>query len=71
MVMNDALARFQADLLELLDRAQPGDDIRCELRNLPSAAPFADYVDQMEPRMLAVGALLVQKWGLRLQREER
>jgi hypothetical protein len=65
MTSDEELAGFQADLLELLDRAQPGDDIRGELRKLPSAQPFADYVAQMEPRMLEVGALLVKKWGRR------
>jgi hypothetical protein len=65
MSKDEELARFQADLLDLLDKAQPGDDIRCELRRLPSAAPFADYVAQIEPKMLAVGALLVKKWGAR------
>jgi hypothetical protein len=68
--MADDLARFQAALLDLLSQDLPPDAMRQRLRDDPAFAEFRDYVDRFEPRMLAVAAELVKKWGKRSEAPE-
>jgi hypothetical protein len=63
MPPDDELARFQAALLELLARDLPAPALQEHLRDDPAFAGFRAYVDTFEPRMLAVAAELVKKWG--------
>jgi len=65
MPPRDALADFQAALLDLLARDLPPDEMQRRLRDDPAFADFRDYARQFEPRMLAVAAELVKKWGKR------
>ncbi len=62
---DDDLAAFQAALLDLLDRGLPAEEVRRRLRDDPAFAAFRGYVEAFEPRMLAVAAELVKKWGRR------
>ncbi|MBA4064165.1 MAG: hypothetical protein C0501_10715 [Isosphaera sp.] len=62
---DDDLAAFQAALLDLLDRNLPAEELRRRLRDDPAFAAFRGYVETFEPRMLAVAADLVKKWGRR------
>jgi hypothetical protein len=61
----DDLARFQAALVDLLAQDLPADVIQGRLHEDAAFAEFRDYVDGFEPRMLAVAAELVKKWGKR------
>ncbi|MBI1831439.1 MAG: hypothetical protein HYR84_08320 [Planctomycetes bacterium] len=65
MASNDELARFQAALLDLLFQDLPIDVVQARLQSDPAFADFRTYVDGFEPRMLAVAAELVKKWGKR------
>ena len=70
MASADDLARFQAALLDLLSQDLPADAMRQRLRDDPAFAEFREYVVGFEPRMLAVAAELVKKWGKRSQPPE-
>lgn len=59
------LARFQSALLDLLHESLTVEKIRQRLRSDPEFAAYREYVDAMEPRMLAVAAELTKKWGVR------
>jgi hypothetical protein len=65
MARADELARFQTTLLDLLSREVPTDEIQRRLHEDTAFAEFRAYVDRFEPRMLAVAAELVKKWGKR------
>jgi hypothetical protein len=65
MPADDELAAFQAMLLDLLASCGDPAMLLAQLANCDESQPFADYVRQMEPRMLEVAALLMQKWGKR------
>ena len=59
------LADFQAALLELLDGPLTADEILARLRTDEVFAPYRDYIDTFEPRMVEVAAELTKKWGRR------
>ena len=59
------LAAFQAALLELLAQGLSPEEVIARLRSDAAFAPFADYVETFEPRMVEVAAALVKKWGRR------
>lgn len=59
-----ALLGLQRALLAALDR-HPGDDAARALRDHPAAQPYRAWIDDLEPRMLTVGHLLVHRWGVR------
>lgn len=63
MHTDDALAAFQAALLELLAQDLPVEEVMRRLRHDPAFERFRDYVDSFEPRMIEVAAGLVKKWG--------
>ena len=65
MASADDLAAFQSALLELLAQELPADVIERRLREDAVFAEFRTYVETFEPRMLAVAAELVKKWGRR------
>lgn len=65
MASADDLASFQGALLELLAQDLSASGIRERLRQGAAFAPFCTYVETFEPRMLAVAADLVKKWGKR------
>ena len=60
---------FQAALLELLAEDLPPETIRARLAQDAVFAPFREYVQGFEPRMLEVAAELVKKWGKRNSRD--
>jgi len=59
------IGEFQETLLELLAQDLSLDTLQNRLHEEPAFAPFRDYVQGFEPRMLEVAALLVKKWGKR------
>jgi hypothetical protein len=61
----DQLGEFQGALLELLAQDLSLETLQQRLREEPAVAPFRDYVQGFELRMLEVAALLVKKWGKR------
>ena len=61
----DELAAFQAALLKLLAEDLSAETLSRRLREDAAYAGFREYVDGFEPRMLAVAAELVKKWGKR------
>ena len=65
MTEDEQLARFQATLLDLLDRGDSPQAIIDTLRSDPRWPGYADYVATFEPRMVAVAVELVAKWGQR------
>ena len=65
MASADDLAEFQAALVELLAQDLPADVFERRLREDAAFAEFRAYVGGFEPRMLAVAAELVKKWGRR------
>jgi hypothetical protein len=62
MHTDDALAAFQAALVELLAQDLPVEEVQRRLRHDPAFERFRDYVDSFEPRMIEVAAGLVKKW---------
>lgn len=60
---DEALARFQAALLDLLSQPLSASEIALRLREDAACAPFQDYVSGFEPRMIEVAAELTKKWG--------
>jgi hypothetical protein len=70
-VSSDAqLATFQARLLNELNASDDAIAILLALKGAPESAVFADFIAQMEPRMVEVAAELVKKWGIRGPVEE-
>ena len=67
----ETLAAFQAELLELLDRHHDATEILQRLRANPRWAPLANFLADIEPRMLHVAAELVKTWGKRTLPESR
>ena len=61
----DQIGEFQGALLELLAQDLSLEALQKSLHEEPAFAPFRDYVQGFEPRMLEVAALLVKKWGKR------
>ena len=61
----ETLAAFQAELLELLDRDDNPTRILQQLQANPRWEPLADFLANMEPRMVHVAAELVKTWGRR------
>jgi hypothetical protein len=61
----DQVGEFQAALLELLAQDLPLESLQKRLQEDPAFAPFRDYVQGFEPRMLEVASLLIKKWGKR------
>lgn len=59
------LRDLQRALLDALDRHEDGAAARAALLADPAAAPYRDWVEDLEPRMLRVGHLLVHRWGVR------
>jgi hypothetical protein len=60
-----ALAAFQTRLLNELDASDDAYAILQALQAAPESAEFAEFIGQMEPRMVEVAAELVKKWGIR------
>jgi hypothetical protein len=65
MSPSDALAAYQDALLDLLAADLSPEEIEQRLREDAAFAMFRADVSQFEPRMLAVAAELVRKWGKR------
>ena len=65
--MNDEarLAVFQSALLALLASPRSPQEMLDCLRNDAAFAPYRDYTDSFEPRMIEVAAQLTKKWGRR------
>ena len=63
--IDDDLALFQSALLELLSQPLLVPEIQQRLRHDAAFAPFQDYIESFEPRMIEVAAELTQKWGRR------
>jgi hypothetical protein len=61
----DQLGEFQAALLELLAQDLSLESLQKRLQEEPAFAPFREYIQGFEPRMLEVASLLVKKWGKR------
>jgi hypothetical protein len=60
------LADFQLLLTQLMaDNLQP-EEIVCRLRSDARAAPFANYVDNLDTRCVEVTAMLMRRWGRRV-----
>lgn len=62
MHTDEALAAFQAALVDLLGQDLPIEEIQRRLRHDPAFERFRDYVAGFEPRMIEVAAGLVKKW---------
>jgi hypothetical protein len=58
-----SLAEFQAALLNALDSHVNAAEIFQALRKNKAAEPFEEWIDQMNPAMIEIGAELVKKWG--------
>jgi hypothetical protein len=65
MPPRNALADFQASLLELLASDLPVNEIQERLQADAAFADFREYVVQLEPRMLSVAVELTKKWAKR------
>lgn len=61
----EALARYQEELLEILGASRSPDEALARLSAEPALAPYADYIAGLELRGLEVGIELVQRWGER------
>ena len=61
----DQVGEFQAALLELLAQELSVESLQKRLQEEPAFAPFREYIQGFEPRMLHVASLLVKKWGKR------
>jgi hypothetical protein len=59
------IGEFQDELLELLAKDLPLEIMQKRLNEDKAFAPFREYVQGFEPRMLHVASLLVKKWGKR------
>ena len=57
------LADFQSALLELLAQPLSPAEIERRLRTDAAFAPYRDYVESFDLRMIEVAAALVKKWG--------
>ena len=66
MTSDARLAHFQAVLLQLLSEPLSPHEVVARLLADPSLADYHAYVASFEPRMVEVAALLVKKWGQRL-----
>ncbi len=62
-----ALEAFQQALLTILAEEKDPEAVFQALRDHPALAPYRDYVEQWEPRLLEVAAQLVRRWGRRGQ----
>ena len=66
--MNDygeALADFQAALLDRLDGIRVTDDVTQSLCAIESGENFNQWIESFDPHMAQLAAQLVQKWGVR------
>lgn len=57
------LADFQALLLDALYEHEKAEDIVYRLKCQGQSADFEEWIKQLDPTMLEVGAELVKKWG--------
>jgi hypothetical protein len=64
-----AIADFEAALLEVLSQDLPLAELQRRLAEDAAFAGFRDYVGSFEPRMLETASLLVKKWGRRNERD--
>jgi len=62
---DDALARFQALLLDLLERGASPEGVSRALLDEIDDPQLADYVAAFEPRCAEVASPIVRKWALR------
>lgn len=65
----DDLAAFQAALLTLLAEDLSAETRSRRLREDAAFAGYREYVEGFEPRMLAVAAELMKKWGKQCKNE--
>lgn len=63
--MSAELERFQALLVEVLGEEPDPERALARLRVHPDAEPFLGWLEQLEPRMVRVAALLVARWQVR------
>ena len=59
------LERFQRTFLALLASSPSAEEATAALRAHPDAAPYADWLADLEPRMVEVAWRLVRRWGRR------
>jgi len=60
---DEALAAFQALLLEALaDGDDPSEAVHA-IRSRPESEAYRDWIDRWDPRMVAVAMGLVRRWG--------
>jgi hypothetical protein len=62
---DEALARFQAALLELFAAESQPERVLARLRADPAFAEFRDYVTEFSPKLIAAALRLHEKWGIR------
>jgi len=58
-------ALYQSALLDELHRGGAPEEILARLKARPELVAFRQYLDSIEPRMIAVGVALVARWGER------
>jgi hypothetical protein len=64
-VTRDEALAFEAAILEIFADETDGGRVRERLLAHPDCAPALDWIRGCEPRMLEVGAALVEQWGVR------
>lgn len=63
-IERERLARYQADLLDLLYGAKSVDDAKDSLLAIAESAKLRDRIGDVDPRMLDVAIKLTKKWGV-------
>jgi hypothetical protein len=63
---DEQLAKFHAELLEILSEQKSLDEIRSRLESNEAFGPYRDYTETFETRMIEVAVALVRKWGRRV-----
>ena len=61
----DALAQFQARLLEILHAGESPAEMRAQMEAIAQSCGLQDYVHNWEAKMLVVASELVRKWAAR------
>ena len=62
MIDNKALAYFQEQLVDLLLKDLPPEEIVTQLKSNALLAPFHSYIDTYDMTMLRVASEIVKKW---------
>lgn len=67
MTTREALAIYQAELLDALNSAATPEEASKRIRELAKAAGLQDDLGEIDPRMMDVAVQLTKKWGVRYE----